>query len=151
VLTQLTGVTVTGGGHTPALPEELLDEDVAPEEELLDEELLELAPLDDELDDELLDDELEDDDELLELETASLVDEPPPQAASSDSRPTGAIRTAARSVAAAGSRELTRLNIASLVMTTASRSVGVPSYQMYTTKNPVPHANVNLRTSIGSA
>jgi hypothetical protein len=60
VLTQLTGVGLTGGGHAPAVP---------PEEELLDELLLEEELLDDELlDDELLEEELLDDE---------LVDEPP--------------------------------------------------------------------------
>lgn len=141
MLTQLTGVAATGGGHAPVLPEEPLDEDVVPEEELLDDELLdeelvELAPLEDELEDELLDEELldeellddepVDDDELPEVETASLVD-PPPQAASSDSRPAGAMRTTTRSIAAVGGRQLKRLNMALLIMTTASRSVDVPS------------------------
>lgn len=128
MLTQLTGVAATGGGHAPALPEELLVEDVVPEEELLDEELLdeelvELAPLEDELlDEELLDDELVDDDELPEGETASLVD-PPPHAASSDSRLAGAMRTATRSIAAVGGSDLMRFDMALFIMTPASRSV----------------------------
>lgn len=93
MLTQLVAVGATGGGHAPATPDELLDDelelDVELPDELLDEELVEEAPLDEEL---LLD-------ELLELEllgATSLEVEPPPQAVSSAAASIGATRTKAR-------------------------------------------------------
>jgi hypothetical protein len=89
VLTQLTGVGLTGGGHTPAVPpdEELLDELLLEEEELLEEELL---------DDELVDEPPLDEEPLDKVSPEDV----PPHAASRASTATAAAREYTRPLTA---------------------------------------------------